>query len=81
MEKLGELGSGERGEAQHHFLGFTEFDVVDFMEGFATGIYKKDVKEEYDECVLGVPRYAYEIYNISQSINLSNLMSLSGFME
>jgi hypothetical protein len=38
------------------------------MEGFATGIYHKDVKEEYDTCVLGVPRYAYEIYNISQSI-------------
>jgi len=79
MEAIGTLGRGERGEPQHHFLGFTEYDLIDYMEGFATGIYQKDVKEEYDTCVLGVPRYAYEIYNISQSIQISNLFTLSGF--
>ena len=68
MQALGSLGNGERGEAQYHFLGYTEYDVIDFFEGFASGLYHKDVKEEYDECVLGAPRYAYEIYNISQSI-------------
>lgn len=81
MQTIGNLGRGERGEPQHHFLGFTEYDLIDYMEGFATGIYHKDVKEEYDMCVLGVPRYAYEIYNISQSISFSNLFTLSGFEQ
>jgi|TARA_B110001450_G_C17557213_1_gene455163 hypothetical protein len=43
MSSLESLGNGERGEPKHHFLGYTEFDVLDFMIGFSTGIYHKDV--------------------------------------
>ena len=78
MSSLESLGNGERGEPKHNFLGYTEFDVLDFMIGFSTGIYQKDVKEEYDTCVLGVPKYAFEMYNISQNIKLDKLNSLEG---
>jgi hypothetical protein len=82
MSTIEGIGSErQRGEPKHHIMGFTEYDVIDFMEGFATGIYHKDVTEEYETCVLGAPRYAMEMYNISKSIKINQLNSLSGLEE
>lgn len=70
----------ERGEPKHHFLGLTEYDLIDFSEGFASGIYQKDVKEEYELCIIGVPRYAMEIYNVSQEISIAQFTDISSIM-
>jgi len=71
----------ERGLPKHHFLGVTEYDVIDFSEGFASGIYQKDVREEYELCIVGVPRYAMEIYNVSQEITIAQFADISSIME
>ena len=80
MEEIGKIGRGERTEPQYNILGFTEYDLIDYVDGFAEGIYQKNVTEEYDTCVLGVPRYAYEIYEISQNIKI-NSWSLDAIMK
>ena len=36
-------------------LGFTNIDAIDLTEGFASGIYDHDVRNQYNQCILGFP--------------------------
>jgi hypothetical protein len=39
------------------------------------------VREEYELCIVGVPRYAMEIYNVSQEITIAQFTDISSIME
>ena len=71
----------ERMEPRFEIMGFTEYDLIDFAEGFATGVYNKDVKDEYEMCIVGVPTYGMEIYNITQTVNIEDFKKISDIMS
>ena len=46
----------ERGEPNLKFMGRSEFDVYDFVEGWASGWFRGgDKRDTWGECVEGIP--------------------------
>ena len=41
-------------------LGFTDIDAIDYSEGFASGFFGKDVREQWDSCAMGIPNMMLE---------------------
>ena len=54
--------------------GWTDLDFIDYAEGFGTGVFNKDVRGQFDECLNGVPLIGEEVYNtyLQLDINFAN---------
>lgn len=57
-------------------LGFTNIDAIDLVEGFASGIYNKDVRGQYNQCIVGLPTFGLKIYNTIMDLKINSLGDL-----
>ena len=54
-------------------FGFTSINAIDLTEGFASGIYDKDVREQYNQCIVGIPVFALKIYAVFEDMEIKSI--------
>ena len=59
-------------------LNITNFDLFHFAEGFASGIYNRDVRGQYDQCVLGLPNFGLKLYDAMIGLEITSFADLMG---
>ena len=54
-------------------FGFTSINAIDLTEGFASGIYDKDVRQQYNQCIIGLPTFALKIYAVFEDMQIKSI--------
>ena len=63
-----------------NFLGFTEWTVYDYGVGFASGFFKKDMQNEWAQCIQGAPDIGKRIYNVGQKVVNQNWLDITNVL-
>lgn len=59
------------------WMGYSDLDIVQGVEGVVSGLSKKDVREKYDTCYMGIPTMAVQLKSEVMSIDFGQIMSWS----
>ena len=57
-------------------MGINNVDALDLVEGFASGIYNKDVRGQFDQCIVGLPTFGFKIYHAIADLKITNFGDL-----
>ena len=61
-----------------NFLGYTEWSLYDYGVGFASGFFKKDLQNEWSQCVLGFPTFGKRFYDVGVKLTSQNWADFMG---
>ena len=66
---------GKERVSHFEFMGVTDLNVVDGIEGLASGLFDKDVRPKYDTCYEGMPTIIDQIKDEVFSIDFKDIMN------
>ena len=50
-------------------LGYTDIDAIDYSEGFASGFFGKDVRDQWNACANGFPTMIMELKDLYDDLS------------
>ena len=64
--------TAKNSEAKIDIFGLTEIDAYDFGEGLAGSVLKRDVRDEWQGCVEGIPEFFLSILDVYGGFQITN---------
>lgn len=64
--------TAKNAEAKIDIFGYTEIDAYDFGEGLAGSILKRDIRDDWQGCVEGIPEFFLSILDVYGGFKITN---------